>query len=250
MKSNNLWILLRIRVLLKAIFVLSTVFAITSCSSSFEWTINALGGGTVKADISLTPELRQYLEDLSSLDPTIKTQLLSSTGLREGLDAHGQLLNPNVLVNPEGTKLSVGFGFNSLAELQEPARKRGIAPIFILQQEKGERILTFLLTKRNFSALSGLTPLGNNPMLEELLPSQGQTLTQVEYKEMLEYMLESYSSKPTALIMGSRVELVMVLPSAVLSTSLGRAEGNKVIISLPLLDLLVLEKPLAGTIRY
>lgn len=231
------------------IFIMG-LLALSSCSPRFELSLDGEGRGSISSQFLLTKEIQSYMKDLAELDPTFNEQLLSEKSLKEGLLSHGALTNPVAKVEDSGRLIQMSFGFSSLASLQEPARIKGIPPIFYLQREKDLSVLTILLNKKNFSALTNLTTLSESAVLEEFLPNEKNPQSAAEYNDLLVYLLEPYSKDPQKILDNSYVDVVINLPRKVLSSSLGKATGNQVTLKIPLVEVLTLDKPIAGTIRY
>jgi hypothetical protein len=118
-----------------------------------------------------------------------------------------------------------------------------------LRSGTGWSELSLRLERGKGDALAALFPGIDPALLEALSPPllSADELSRSEYREMLASIL---GERTMAVIDTSPVRLSLAAPGPVISSSGGRLSGSVLELSIPVLELLVLEKPIELSIRW
>jgi hypothetical protein len=167
--------------------------------------------------------------------------------LRASLEAQTKTI-PAKLANPKVTT----EGKTTTLTFSVPDSRKVISTSWfqVTRTDQRTRVLV-TLDRKTLRALASLTTWGNSPALATLLPSDAAAVTQNDYAQLLNYLLEPYASDTTSLVAQSMVELRLQLPSPPVSTEgVLSVSGSTLVARWPLIRLLSLETPVTLTAVY
>jgi len=194
----------------------------------------------VTTSITASGEFLRYWKDLAELDPRLPVSPLDPVVLRGSLEAQtktvpARLLNPKV--SAEGKTMTMTFSVPD-------SRKVVSTSWFEVTRGDQRTRVQLTLDRKTLRALASLTTWGSSPALASLLPGDTATVTQNDYAQLLNYLLEPYAKETTPLVAQSLVELRLQLPSPPVSTEgVLSVSGSTLIARWPLTRLLSLETP-------
>ncbi len=194
----------------------------------------------VTTSITASGEFLRYWKDLAELDPRLPVSPLDPVVLRGSLEAQtktvpARLLNPKV--SAEGKTTTLTFSVPD-------SRKVVSTSWFEVTRTDQRTRVQLTLDRKTLRALASLTTWGSSPALASLLPGDTATVTQNDYVQLLNYLLEPYAKETTPLVAQSLVELRLQLPSPPVSTEgVLSVSGSTLIARWPLTRLLSLETP-------
>jgi len=194
----------------------------------------------VTTSITASGEFLRYWKDLAELDPRLPVSPLDPVVLRGSLEAQtktvpARLLNPKV--SAEGKTTTLTFSVPD-------SRKVVSTSWFEVTRGDQRTRVQLTLDRKTLRALASLTTWGSSPALASLLPGDTATVTQNDYAQLLNYLLEPYAKETTPLVAQSLVELRLQLPSPPVSTEgVLSVSGSTLIARWPLTRLLSLETP-------
>ena len=201
----------------------------------------------VATNITASAEFLRYWKDLAELDPRLPISPLDPLVLRASLEAQTKTI-PAKLANPKVTT----EGKTTTLTFSVPDSRKVISTSWfqVTRTDQRTRVLV-TLDRKTLRALASLTTWGNSPALATLLPSDAAAVTQNDYAQLLNYLLEPYASDTTSLVAQSMVELRLQLPSPPVSTEgVLSVSGSTLVARWPLIRLLSLETPVTLTAVY
>jgi hypothetical protein len=121
------------------------------------------------------------------------------------------------------------------------------SPLVSLSSAGGRRRLTIRLDAAGYAAIKPLIPGGDNQLLEVLGPQPDNPYTEAEYDEVLAFTVGDDAPKWAR---ASGIDATVRVPGRIVAVSGGRVEGGAARFAIPLLDVLLLRRPLVYTIEY
>jgi len=235
----------------KVLGLFSLFILLLSCEARQELTLEEDLSGEIRYSVDTAPFLNAYFgdvlmamtglimeDDYPLFDPElIEEGLLGLPGIRDleySEDSTGQL--------------QVSFSFDSLPDLIAAQEKD--FPLQIKKTSQGQEI-RFNLNKGNSSSVLQLLSFPQEGT-EYLLPQEGEDVSPEEYLELLLFLFEEYGDRDNIerYLKTAEVTIVINCPARIKSINGGVARGHQGEISIPLLDLLTLQKPIEFTLVF
>jgi hypothetical protein len=235
--------------LLLAIALFSLIVALAACSVSEVITIKADGSGTASMRVETSKLLRDYLLDLQSITgaaPAPDGQLFDVKALQKELAARPGLTVKKV-ATPSPDLLEVDLAFRSIEEVYgsvESVKKSGLV---VYTESGGQRALKIHIDRKNFAELSAVFPAMNGAAFEGIAPQEQDTITESEYLDMISFTL---GPEGPALLKKSFVDVVVKPEGTIVSQTGGTVANGAVTFRIPLLRLLLLDKPLDYAVAW
>ncbi len=221
-----------------------------SCSVSQSVLVRADGSGTASLRVQMSRLLLDYLLNLAELSGQqaagAKAKVFDLGEIRKGLEARPGL-TVSRLVSPAPDSLEVDIACRSFKDLFESESAQGGARILSLTESAGTQTLAIHLDKRTFRQLSALFPVLSDPAIASLGPQENQSVSEKDYLSMLEFAL---GADAPALVKKSVVEITIQPEGQIVSQTGETLSGASVVFRVPLLALLILDKPLDFTVSY
>ncbi|HEY9595907.1 MAG TPA: hypothetical protein VHE79_15615, partial [Spirochaetia bacterium] len=114
-------------------------------------------------------------------------------------------------------------------------------------ESAGKKTIRLHLDRTNYTQLSALFPLLSDPTIAGLGPQVNDTTTDADYLEMVRF---SIGDDGPALVKNSFITLTIAPEGKILSQTGGTIRGDAVVFRIPLLRLLVLDKPLDYSVTF
>lgn len=242
-----------------AISFVIVFFSISSCSSRQDIYISDTGEGSVSIDINLDNMLTSYAGDLLGgfSGPDQKNvQLFDIQKIKNTvMELEGVFLTDISSGNSEN--LHLNFSFKNPADIFKNPLDTGIPDLISFSTtKKGNRIrkkLNLFLTKDNYRAVTALLGLENSEVLDTFGP-QENPYTSSEYLDLMDYMFEEYetSANIRTIVRTSKIIINLKTDGQIVLNKGCKVldSGSSVIIEIPLLDIVTLEKPIEVSVEW
>ena len=124
--------------------------------------------------------------------------------------------------------------------------------ILEFRREGRQRRLKIVLSRENFSQIAAYFPLMDAGLMASLTPRGHQTVAEEDYKDDLSYALEDYLGNTSIeeVLKASSVRIAIDVEGALKEQRGGRVEGSRVVFTVPLLKILVLNEPLEYSLTF
>lgn len=225
------------------VVLLAISLALAACSVNQTIVIKADGSGTASMRVVTTKLLREYLLDLQEVmgtPPSSDGSLYDVPKLQKELAARPGLTVKKV-ASPTPDVLEIDLAFRSVEEVYgsvESVKKSGL---LLYSVSGGQKSLTVHIDRKNFKELSSVFPAMNNAAFEGIAPQEQDAITESEYLDMIEFTL---GPDGPAALKASSVELVVKPEGTIVSQTGGTVASGQVTFRIPLIRLLMLDKPL------
>lgn len=233
----------------RALAALVLAASIAACSVSQVISIKADGSGTASLRVETSKVLREYLLDLQSVTGAAAApdgQLFDVKALQKELAARPGLTVKKV-ASPNPDVLEVDLAFRSVEEVYgsvESVKKSGV---LVYAEAAGQRSVKIHIDRKNFKELSAVFPGMNGAAFEGIAPQEQDDITEAEYLDMIAFTL---GADGPALLKKSYVDVVVKPEGTIVSQAGGTVANGAVTFRIPLLRLLVLDKPLDYAVSW
>jgi hypothetical protein len=230
---------------------LAIVLVLASCSASAAAAIGRDGGARVSIEAEMPSALAAKLRKLSAVGKdggsAARGPIFDAGSVRKSLAAmEGVELLELSQPNPDAIRALV-----SVRSLEELAASPDLAGSKLLAIERGPAWIQcrFRLERGDGKALSALFPGLDGELLEALSPPalDEEPLSLEEYKTMLRSVL---GEKALLALEGASLRLSLTAPGPVIASSGGSLNGSTLSASIPILDILALEKPIELRLKW
>ena len=218
---------------------------LSSCSARIDATLRADGSAEARVSASIEARTAALIRNLSGLSGVQADRpVLDAAALSASLRA-SPAVRSAALRNIDDRRVSgiLSIGDFRLLASDSAARGSGSRPFVLVEKvEKGGAVHVHLDRTSAGSVLTALSPeIGE--YLEALMApaATGEELTKSEYLSLVSSV---YGSSVSAEIASAELELALTLPLPASSVTGGRISGGIAEFTIPLVDLLVLEKPI------
>lgn len=236
----------------RALLIVLASFLLGSCASSLTLSLSPDGSGILAVDAGI-PEttaarlqsFRSVAADAGAGEPA--APFFDARAIRAQSEARG--LSAITAETPTPHRFRGSFSMRSVSDaVSDPELSK--AGLIALTTSGGESTLSFSISRENAQVLPVLFPGMDPYILEALSPPalDPYPVTAEEYREMLAALLGQAALKELA---SAAVQLQIRTPGPITRSSGGKLSGGQSFTaSLPLLELLVLEKPLSFSVSW
>jgi hypothetical protein len=230
------------------ILALIVLAALTlGCSVSQRVALEPDGSGTATVRIRLEKILLDYMQDLSEVSgaaPKEKGRIFDVEEIRKGFASRPQVTLTRIeSASPE--RLDMELSFRSIEKLFAAPDKP--QTILTLKKASEGTTLRVHLDRKNFSQLLELAPFLKNPLFEGLGPQENDNATEAEYLELIDLALGDGGS---AALKASFIETTVTVKGKVVAQTGGTPVAGGVAFRIPLLRVLLLDKPLDYSLTF
>lgn len=235
---------------LGAVF-LAAILVLASCSASVASAIRQDGGARVSIEAEMPPTVAAKLRKLAgaggSQQAAAPASIFDAVAIRKAL-AERPGVEVLEIAQPNPDSIRMALSIRSIKELSDSPELKGSGIIGI---ERGPSSTEFRLRleRGKAKAFSALLP-GLDPSLTEALSPpalEEDPLSLSEYKTMLKSVL---GEKAMPAMEAAELRLSITAPNAVIASEGGTLDGATLKASIPLLELLALEKPIDIRLRW
>jgi hypothetical protein len=212
--------------------------------------IAADGSGTLSTHAEVSPVLRDYLASMAELSgdagPLKDGRVFDAAAIRQGFRAR-----PGIVVDKASTPnpgiLDLDLGFDSLQDLiggQDALKEAGALRLEDLEDRS---TLTLHLDHAAWGQLTALFPTLRDPLVAQLGPQGGGRITDDDYLAMIRF---SIGDAAPGLLRKSFITLTVKPEGEILSQTGGTVRGGAVVFRIPVLRVLVLDRPLDYSVTF
>lgn len=221
-----------------------------SCAVNQTIVIKSDGSGTLAMHVEVSRLLHEYVARLSELSdkPVLMRggTFFDAASLRKDFESR-----PGITVTKAATptpdSLDLELSFDSIQDVFAREETLKSAAALAYSESDGKKTISLHLDRGNYAQLARTFPLLGNPAFAAMGPQQNDTTTDDDYLEMVRF---SIGDSAPALLKKSYLTMTLAPEGEILSQSGGDVIGGAVVFRIPLLRLLVLDKPIDCTVTY
>lgn len=221
-----------------------------SCSVNQTIFIKADGSGTASIRVEVSKLLQDYLVSLAAVSghpDVVKTRkVFDLNEIRKSFQTR-----PGITINriesPTPDSLEMDLSYLSIKDAfasDDPLKSTGV---IVFSETDEKKTLSMHLDKNNYKRLSAIFPILADPLFSALGPQPGSTIGEDEYLKMVKF---SMGPDGPVLLKQSFVLLVIQPEGEIIAQSGGIVSNGTVTFKIPLLSILVLEKPLDYSVSF
>ncbi len=236
-----------VRALLSLLFCLFVL----SCAARQEIDVGSDGSATVSVQVRLQPAFADWVETMDEEAKTLGLKRAGAAGLfdeeaiRRGAASFAGLSVTRFAI-PSRERLEMTLALADITALAGSTAAKG-PQLIALERSGSRRTLRVHLDAATYAAIKPLVPGSDNELFEVLGPQETDPYTEAEYDDVLAFTVGGEAPK---WVRASRIEAIVRVPGRVISQQGGRIEADAVRFEIPLLDVLLLRKPLVYTVEY
>jgi len=233
------------RLLLLPLLIAGLLMA--GCTLSQQVALENNGSGTARVRVELAQVFLQYLQDLAELTGSPDSaEILDPESIAAGFPPEGKIKLTGIH-SPEPTRLDLELAFPPLEELFDAVGGFKEAGILTHRRQGQNKVFELHLDRGNVGQLTELFPVLDNPLFEGLGPQENDQTSEEEYLELIELALGDEGDEA---LLASYLELDVRVKGEVLAQEGGEIVPGGVRYRIPLLRVLLLDKPLNYSLVY
>jgi hypothetical protein len=221
-----------------------------SCSTKQTIVIRSDGSGTLAMHVEVARLLHEYVARLSEVSdkPVLGPggAFFDAESMRKDFESR-----PGVTVTkaatPSNDSLDLELSFNSIQDIFAQDQPLKNAAALAYSESDGKKTIRLHLDRSNYPQLARMFPLLASPAFAAFGPQVNDTTTDDEYMEMVRF---SIGDDAPALLKKSYLTLTLAPEGQILSQSGGELTGGAAVFRIPLVRLLVLDKPLDYSVTF
>lgn len=226
------------------------LLAVSACSINQTLAIKADGSGTATLRVETSKAFREYV--LSIEEVSGQTELSRQGKIFDVKTIEKDLqARPGVTVKKVASSspdlLDVELAFRSVAEMYSSAESVSSTGVIEYSEAGGRKTLKLHLDRQNFKQLSTVFPGLKGPVFEGLAPQENEQITESDYLDMIQFSL---GPQGPDLVKKSFIDLTVKPEGGITSQTGGTAVSGGVTFHIPLLRVLVLDKPLDYSVSW
>jgi hypothetical protein len=229
---------------------------LASCAASISSTLQADGGASIAVQAGLIPTMAAKFRKLeaaasgaaSSSGPSAQdAPIFDQAAIRKSI-AYRPYLSLTELSSPDPDSIRLVVHARSLQELADAPDLKG-SGLIVVTRDAGWAECRFHLERGNAKALSHLFPGIDPAFMDALSPPalDEDPVSEDDYRTMLRSL---FGEKTMPALDGAAVALAITVPGAVINSGGGSLSGSTLSVKIPLLQALVLGKPIDFWIRW
>lgn len=222
---------------MKKIIILLFFALVFSCSSSHKIVIDTENRASINFAITNKTSLTATLNEWSAVQGA--ETIIDAGEIKKELQKDENLFNITVN-NPSQDIFTGNFKVNSIDNL--------FYSIFNIEEKNGMKTLNISLSIENYKDLKKSLQFLQEESIEMLGPEANQGVSQEEYIEMMSFSLGDGGVKD---LLSSDVELDITVDGDIIQTDGATIiSNNRALITIPLLDIILLNKQLTYSVTY
>lgn len=232
--------------------ILALLLATAGCTVNQQLTLRVDRSGDAQIHVRLEPVFVDYLDTLSEAagDSEMVPESVFDTEEVERSIGERRGVTITHIATPTPEELALSLAFEDLKAMlahNAPVPGPATSPL-ITFSGSDPNTLRVHLDRNNYRELTNLFPILDHPLLVSLGPQQDLEVTDAEYLEMMGFVLGD--DGPPA-IEDSTVTVRVVVDGRIVEHDGGELqEDGSLLITIPLIRVLVLDRPLAYTIVF
>jgi hypothetical protein len=228
--------------------ILAAGLCLASCTVNQTLDIAADGSGVLTTHAEVAPLLHDYLASLAEAGGVAlkEGRVFEPDAVRKSFQSRpGVVVQRAAAPTPSSLDLELAFDSFSFALEHQPALSAtGAATI---SDDGDATTLTLRFDRAAWSGISAFMPPLQNPILQQLGPQGTGPVTEADYLAMISF---SIGDAAPGLLRTSFVTLTVRPDGEILSQSGGTKSASSVVFRIPVLRLLVLDRPLQYSVTY
>jgi hypothetical protein len=221
-----------------AVLALTTL---VGCTIRQQVEIAADASGTVSMQIRLDPLFVQYIEDLSALTgESPPGQIFEVEEIRKEF-AERKGVTLLAIDTPTPDTLDMTLKYSSIEEVFSSEQELQESGIVRFEKVSKGYSVRFYLDRKNFPAVMNFIPALQNPLFEGLGPQENDDTTEEEYYELMNLALGDGGAES---VRNGYIETKVIVKGTLISQSGGEITPGGVTFRVPLIRVLLLDKPL------
>ncbi|HOE83913.1 MAG TPA: hypothetical protein PLH14_01285 [Sphaerochaeta sp.] len=232
--------------IMRSLALLAITVILASCTVTQQLSFRASSDNQASFDFSAEDFFIAVLEDFSDFIPSSEEQPLMDKAIEDfKISLIRSPSTSHVALQKQGENAWSGsLGFNDLKRLLSDLGAGANQSLISLTSDT----LTFHLSMENYEQLVPVIPFLADPNFEAFGPMYNQGLSEADYLEMISFML---GDEGVPAIEGSTITLKIETPRPIKSFSGGTKTGERSYeFSFPLIDFLLLAKPITFTVSW
>ncbi len=222
---------------------------VSACSVNQSIVVKNDGSGTASLHAEVSKLLADYiasLAEVSGKSVPAGGAVFDAAAIRKDFEARPGMTVKKV-ATPTPNSLDLDLAFASIQDVftRDDALKSSGALTY--SESGGKKTIRLHLDKANYTQLSALFPMLKDPTVASLGPQVNDTTTEAEYLDMVSF---SIGADGPALLKKSFITLTIDPEGDIISQTGGTLSGSAVVFRIPLLSLMVLNKPLDYSVTF
>jgi len=223
---------------------------LASCTVNQTIVIAEDGSGTFAMHAEVSSLLRDYLASLADLSgtagPLKEGRVFDAAAIRKDFQSRPGIIVRKALT-PTPSVLDIELGFDTLQDLLGGRDALKDAGILVLVEAGNRTTLKLHLDRATWGELSALFPPLRDPLVAQLGPQGSGQVTDDDYLAMIRF---SMGDAAPGLLKKSFVTLTIRPHGEIISQSGGTMNGGAVVFRIPVLRILVLDRPLDYSVTF
>ena len=231
---------------MRSLALLATTILLVGCTVTQQLSLTTNGKNHASFDFSAEDFFIAVLEDFSDFTPSSQEQALMDKAIDDFKISlmRSPSADQVALFKQSGNAWSGSFTFDDLSRLFADLGAGADQSLLSLTADS----LTFRLSMDNYEQMVPVIPFLADPNFEAFGPMYNQGLSEADYLEMISFML---GDEGVPAIEGSTITLKVETPRPIKSFSGGTKTGERSYeFSFPLIDFLLLAKPITFSVRW
>ena len=222
----------------------------SSCAVNQTLVIAGDGSGTLATHAEVAPLLRDYLVSLADLSgnpgPLKEGRVFDAAAIRKDFQSRPGIVVRNA-ATPTPASLDLELGFDSLQDVVRGQDALASAGALVVVDAGDRRTLRLHLDRATWGQLASLFPPLRDPLFAQIGPQGTGPVTDDDYLSMIRF---SIGDDAPGLLKKSFITLTVQPEGEILSQSGGTVNGNSVAFRIPVLRVLVLDRPLDYMVTF
>jgi len=224
-----------------AALTLLAVPLLLSCTIKQQVQLEADESGNVSMQIRLEPVFVEYINDLSELTgESLDGQIFKVDEIKKEF-AEREDVTLIRIDTPDPATLEMELSFRSIEEVFSSEQELQESGVIRFARVSQGYSVHFHLDRKNFSSIMKFMPALQNPLFEGLGPQENDDTTEEEYLELMDLALGEGGGDS---VHDSYIETKVTVRGTLVSQTGGKISPGGVTFTIPLIRVLLLDKPL------
>lgn len=210
--------------------------------------INANGNGTATFHYELEQAVIDFISAFDDIGQSDEEDIFDVNEVKKSF-ADIDTVKLTEIKSPAPHQLEGTIQFSDIGRvfsINDELNKKGIIS-FTKNSGNNEKTLQVNLSRDNYRNISIFQELMENPLFEMYGPQYNEDLTEEEYFAMMEY---AFGKEGVESLKESSIDLTVNINGSIVRTNGKKESGNRIVFSIPLVRVLLLDKPLNYFLVY
>ncbi len=225
---------------IRAAAFLLVLALLVACTS--RQTIDVKGDGSGTATVRF--EVKKLFSDYFAGEGSAK--VFDAARVKQGIEKRPGFTVTRI-TTPTPETLEMDLAFQDIRSLVSDGDPPGNDGIISVTRKDGRTTMALHLDRRSAKKMGGLFSEVSNPAFKEMSPREQRTRTEKDYLEAIEFAV---GKEGPPLVKSSFLELTVRVDGELVSQTGGRIAGGAAVFNVPLLRMLMLEKPLDCSVTF